>query len=370
MRFVTNGLGIAACIAGASCASRGTSSQIGALAVVRHTTFDHVGFGAGPAVFTDEGGHLLEERRSEPYGAPIGIPDLVPRDLGPLNKRVDVATGWSDHGARWLTPETGHWLAPDPVVIGPDAALMTGPWALHPYQYVDQNPVAYWDPDGRDKRPSREVLRAGDGNQYTLTVRRYAAPPTFGGGFEGDNRGPSTSVAATARTRLDVFVDLTRQSAEAVGSASPSQALGRFARWNPGAWGKPTVAVATVDTEAHVIAGSPGVLAVHGESAGANPIMRGAPNIDTQIDVIIEKRAGELVITGTVTGNKFPWGEYFITDSKGNSAMLGSFEAHGSPYTSLWGEDRDKVLSSFTSRIGVDENGDFKGWSITNGEER
>jgi len=23
-----------------------------------------------------------------------------------------------------------------------------GPWALHPYRYVDQNPIVYWDPDG------------------------------------------------------------------------------------------------------------------------------------------------------------------------------------------------------------------------------
>lgn len=28
---------------------------------------------------------------------------------------------------------------------------MAEPWALHPYQYVAQNQVAYWDPDGRDK---------------------------------------------------------------------------------------------------------------------------------------------------------------------------------------------------------------------------
>ena len=79
-----------------------------------------------------------------------GGPDLVTRDLNPLNKRTDVATGWSDHGARWMAPETGRWLSPDPPVIGPDAKFMAAPWALHPFQYVNQNPVMYWDPDGRD----------------------------------------------------------------------------------------------------------------------------------------------------------------------------------------------------------------------------
>lgn len=66
-----------------------------------------------------------------------------------LNKLTDPATGWSDHGARWMVPETGRWLTPDPPVKAPDPKLMVQPWALHPYQYVQQNPVAYWDPDGK-----------------------------------------------------------------------------------------------------------------------------------------------------------------------------------------------------------------------------
>jgi RHS repeat-associated protein len=126
-----------------------------------HPSFVHSGFGAGPVVFTDGSGHLLEERRYEPFGAPIdariqtssgpvvGHPDTVARDLNELNKRTDAATGWSDHGARWLAPETGRWLTTDPLVIGPNPSFMAAPWALHPYQYVNQNPVAYWDPDGR-----------------------------------------------------------------------------------------------------------------------------------------------------------------------------------------------------------------------------
>jgi RHS repeat-associated protein len=68
-----------------------------------------------------------------------------------LNKESDATTGWSDHGARWLAPETGRWLTPDPPVKAPDPKFLADPWALHPYQYVSQNPVRFWDPDGRDK---------------------------------------------------------------------------------------------------------------------------------------------------------------------------------------------------------------------------
>jgi RHS repeat-associated protein len=144
----------------ASCASPGVGTSRQTIETATRSTFMHVGFSAGPVVFTDATGHLLEERRYEAFGTPIdahvhtamgdviGDPDLVVRDLNPLNKRTDASTGWSDHGARWMAPETGRWLTPDPPVAGPDAKFMSEPWALHPYQYVNQNPVAYWDPDG------------------------------------------------------------------------------------------------------------------------------------------------------------------------------------------------------------------------------
>src|SRR5262249_37669561 len=41
---------------------------------------------------------------------------------------------------------------------GPDAKFMDQPWRLHPYQYVDQNPIVYWDPDGRQPQPTAAPL--------------------------------------------------------------------------------------------------------------------------------------------------------------------------------------------------------------------
>jgi len=146
----------------ASCSSPGVGSFRDQLSAGATTTFLHTGFAAGPALYTDGGGHLLEERRYEPFGVPVDAqvhtatgdvvapPDVIGRDLNELNKRTDTTTGWSDHGARWMAPETGRWLTTDPPVAGPDDKFMFAPWALHPYQYVHQNPVIYWDPDGRD----------------------------------------------------------------------------------------------------------------------------------------------------------------------------------------------------------------------------
>ena len=49
-----------------------------------------------------------------------------------------------------MAPETARWLSGDPPTKAPDAKFMGSPWSLNPYQYVEQNPLLYWDPDGRD----------------------------------------------------------------------------------------------------------------------------------------------------------------------------------------------------------------------------
>src|SRR6185436_19590575 len=84
--------------------------------------------------------------------------DYLLEPLNSLNKPTDPSTGWSYHGARWMAPETGRWLTPDPPVQAPDARFMARPWALHPYQYVQQNPVMYWDPDGNDFDPIKYFI--------------------------------------------------------------------------------------------------------------------------------------------------------------------------------------------------------------------
>jgi RHS repeat-associated protein len=122
-------------------------------------TYFHTGVSAGPALFTTQTGTLAEERRFEPFGQPIdadgaqavaGSVNLGWEPTNSLNKETDVGTGLSYHGERWMQPTTARWLTPDPPVKAPDPKFMQAPWKLHPYQYVNQNPIAFWDPDGRD----------------------------------------------------------------------------------------------------------------------------------------------------------------------------------------------------------------------------
>ncbi|RYZ42628.1 MAG: hypothetical protein EOO71_07130 [Myxococcaceae bacterium] len=130
------------------------------------TLYFHGGVAAGPVLTTREDGSVHEERRYEAFGAPIdayrefvgggsamGLVDHEGEPLNSLNQPTDAHTGWSDHGARWTAPETGRWLTPDPPVKTPDSRFLTSPWGLHPYQYVRQNPILFWDPDGRQELP-------------------------------------------------------------------------------------------------------------------------------------------------------------------------------------------------------------------------
>jgi RHS repeat-associated protein len=140
----------------------GTTSSTSALAarVTSQTLFYHQGIAAGPTVITRGDGSVFEERRYEPFGAAIdayretaGTGSVGTVDYGRdphnvLDKPTDAATGWSYHGARWMAPETARWLTPDPPVKAPDARFLMAPWGLHPYQYVKQNPVLFYDPTG------------------------------------------------------------------------------------------------------------------------------------------------------------------------------------------------------------------------------
>ncbi|HSR98655.1 MAG TPA: RHS repeat-associated core domain-containing protein [Kofleriaceae bacterium] len=172
-------------LAGCGSAARLNASS-GALRATGRVVYYHAAFSAGPTLITREDGRILDERRFEPFGVPIGAIDfaLDPHNL--LNKETDVATGWSDHGARWLAPETAQWLTPDPPLKAPDPAYMAEPWGLHPYQYVKQNPIVFWDPDGRDDAPTSMLDCRGVCDKNGLVpAQRQPEPPR--------DEGPSTA---------------------------------------------------------------------------------------------------------------------------------------------------------------------------------
>jgi RHS repeat-associated protein len=111
----------------------------------------HPGASAGPQVLTDTNGNIVDERRFEPFGQKIEA-DLTRDRINILNKETSIETGWSYHGNRWMSPQTARWLTPDPAMKGPSGRAAA--WLLHPYTYVLQNPMMYWDADGNEERRS------------------------------------------------------------------------------------------------------------------------------------------------------------------------------------------------------------------------
>lgn len=125
--------------------------------MVTQVLYFHHGAGAGPVLLTRADGTVAEERRFEPFGqpldaarpdAPVAAVDLGLEPTGSLNREHDAATGLSYHGARCMDPRTARWTSTDPPTRAPDPKFMDRPGQLNPYQYVDQNPVTFWDPDG------------------------------------------------------------------------------------------------------------------------------------------------------------------------------------------------------------------------------
>lgn len=101
------------------------------------------GVSAGPVLVTGADASLLEERIYEPYG-PLLATEGPGGDepYGWLNKPVDPNTLWTDHGARWYSPEIARWLSSDPL-------SWAAPMEQLPFAYVGGAPTLLWDPDGR-----------------------------------------------------------------------------------------------------------------------------------------------------------------------------------------------------------------------------
>jgi hypothetical protein len=96
-------------------------------------------------------------------------------------------------------------------------------------------------------------------------------------------------------------------------------------------------------------------------TGGANPLVPGAPDIDTYVDFSADfSQASSAKFDGTVRGDSFPNAEVIIIDADGNAALLFDFRTAGGrntgPLTRLFGAHADTVLGSFSQIIPA--NGD------------
>jgi RHS repeat-associated protein len=341
-----------------------------ALRTTSRVVYYHPAFAAGPSIITRGDGSVLDERRDEPFGAAIDG-DLAADPHNALNKETDATTGWSDHGARWLAPEAARWLTPDPPVKAPDPKFMIEPWGLHPYQYVEQNPVVFWDPDGRDK------ARTEPGS-FVISFRRYVPSATFGGGFVGDDRGPSADAGARHRTGLNIAFDPRAQTVTGVsGTSSGIEAVGGFARflstprmeWEPGACfphgDYQYKSMPDVEASAGVVGRRGANMFIRGASAASDNLIwfPFPPNMDTQVTFGATLRDGKLAIAGEITGDPYPALDIVVSDAAGNTVLLGGARSVGALGISMLGGNGGHAIATFEASIDVDASGTFTGTS-------
>lgn len=188
---------------------------------------------------------------------------------------------------------------------------------------------------------------------YTLNVRSYAPFASFGGGFEGDARGPSASSRATSRIAATVvFNPQTGQ----VGKPGASSSGTAYLPLNVRGMGEPRATL----VQANRI---PGGVAIRLDVAGANPLVPLAPDIDLHADAKFTLTAGRLNVSLSLRGDAFPNAELFVADSAGNRRMILTYETSGGRLSGpalLLPMDRKRPMNAICISFPIDSQGAFR----------
>ncbi len=323
--------------------------------------------GAFPPLLTDPRGTPTLDASGAPYLAtPYGLRlehagFAVSLDFTRLGYDADLGT--VRMGARDYDPRLSQFTTPDPLFLERLDKCQQSPVECNLFGYAGNDPLEFADPSGNasvevtiHQGPPAEMPKLQSG-QLLLVTRTYAPFKTFGGGFEGDNRGPSQKLNETARIHTWTVIDFKSSTAESWVWSSPSHAKGLFAETISGpstATAKPTL-TSTSDFSYDSIT-------VSQHYMGANPLVAGSPDIDvhTTTGFELEPKADgttNLKIFGRFSGDRFPNTESFIVDPEGNTVRLGDFQTSGGamsgPFSRLAG-DNNKDMAKFQVTVPVD----------------
>ena len=199
---------------------------------------------------------------------------------------------------------------------------------------------------------------------YSLVCRRYAPFETFGiaapfgaGRFEGDNRGPSTSLKASSRIYQVVMFNRQGLVHDYAGSSGT--------RYNSWFWGEAINYAKISNTVVRSTLAGPDLFGFETSTAGANPMVPLSPDINTFLQARIDfGLAGKLRIQCEVFGDNFPNLEVFLMSWRSNyTALLIDGRTTGGrnfgPQLRLWGESRNHRLAGCSSIMDLDADGSF-----------
>jgi len=99
-------------------------------------------------VLTDAGGVIVEESDYYPFGGERVVTSTSGNTYKFTGKERDTESGLDNFGARYYASMMGRFTSPDPKAR---SAKLADPQSWNRYAYVGNNPLAFIDPDGRDK---------------------------------------------------------------------------------------------------------------------------------------------------------------------------------------------------------------------------
>jgi hypothetical protein len=201
--------------------------------------------------------------------------------------------------------------------------------------------------------PAAEPAVCAPTSDYVLNLRSYAPFKEFGGGFEGDNRGPSTSPQATSRIAVSLIFN--PQSGK-VGKPRATSSGTVYLPLNWRGMAEPRVTLVGV-------VGVTNGISLRLDLAGSNPLLKQiAPDIDLHTTMSFTLEYGYLRALAQLTGDRFPNAEMFVTDDRGQARMLMTYETTSGPLggPAFWLPGNGKVqMNSICTYFPVDAGGRF-----------
>jgi len=120
------------------------------LHAVQSITYYHWDALGSPVAATDEAGNLKWREEYQPYGEKIqNQPQAQTNTRWYTGHPHDNATGLTYMGARWYDPVVGRFMAIDPKDFAEGNVH-----SFNRYNYANNNPYSFTDPDGRSPKPN------------------------------------------------------------------------------------------------------------------------------------------------------------------------------------------------------------------------
>jgi len=229
------------------------------------------------------------------------------------SKERDNETGLDYFGARYYANTQGRFVSADTLVINP---ALDQPQLWNKYSYSLNNPLVFYDPDG--KFP------------YSITIRSFAPPGSFQGtGFNDDRRGFTTDQDVSSKIRQSFTADPDTANVWGLDTSSSGTT------WNGYGpkYSHPIGDISNIESSRD--SGGHGSLSLQSSFSGSNPWfgfpMPEAPPIVVRSTISLQenKDAGTLSVSMNISSKAFPATEAMIADKSGTKVFLAGAAAYG-----------------------------------------